>query len=90
MTVFTNASSLSVPASCGAVFQKRPLPRRVTVFWGALVSTRLAVLSVSDSCLPVSVTVQAQYELPQTDKLDAEGLAALLPLLLRNGQDKPE
>ena len=34
--------------------------------------------------------VQAQYELPQTDKLDAEGLAALLPLLLRNGQDKPE
>ena len=34
--------------------------------------------------------VQGQYELPQTDKLDAEDLAALLPLLLRNGQDKPE
>ena len=34
--------------------------------------------------------VQAQYELPQTDRLDAEGLAALLPLLLKNGQDKPE
>lgn len=31
--------------------------------------------------------VQAQYELPQTDALDAEGLAALLPLLLGNGQD---
>lgn len=31
--------------------------------------------------------VQGQYELPQKDKLDAEGLATLLPLLLRNGQD---
>ena len=34
--------------------------------------------------------VQAQYELPQTDRLDAEGLATLLPLLLMNGQDEPK
>jgi len=34
--------------------------------------------------------VQAQYELPQTNKLDAEGLATLLPLLLMNGQDDSE
>lgn len=34
--------------------------------------------------------VQAQYELPQTDKLDAEGLATLLPLLLMKGQDDPQ
>jgi len=33
--------------------------------------------------------VQAQYELPQTDRLDAEGLATLLPLLLTSGQDDP-
>lgn len=34
--------------------------------------------------------VQAQFGLPQTDRLDAEGLATLLPLLLMNGQDDPE
>ena len=35
-------------------------------------------------------TVQVQCELPQTNKLDAEGLATLLPLLLMSGQDDSE
>jgi len=34
--------------------------------------------------------VQAQFELPQTNKLDAKGLASLLPLLLMNGQEDPK
>ena len=33
--------------------------------------------------------VQAQYELPQTDRLDAAGLSALLPLLLAREQPEP-
>lgn len=34
--------------------------------------------------------VQAEYELPQKDRLEAEDLATLLPLLLRKGQDEPQ
>jgi len=33
--------------------------------------------------------VQDQYELPRADKLDAAGLAALVPLLLANDQPNP-
>ena len=33
--------------------------------------------------------VQAQYELPQTDRLDAAGLSALLHLLLAREQPEP-
>lgn len=33
--------------------------------------------------------VQAQYGLPQREELDAEGFAALLPLLLTQGQETP-
>ena len=45
---------------------------------------------VGPKTLAALKAVQAQYQLPQTNKLDAEGLASLLPLLLMNGQDDSE